>query len=369
MLNNSPQIPEEVSQNQVPERLQSLYGTNESAFSQANHVLVEVSHPQKGRVLSSTGTSANLTRSTRVVSERVVFVDNIADTVSKDDFIKMISVYATRGPIVDVRFLTRTKGSSFAFIEFDSEEDGREAIVGLNHKDFTTNSGKVLELRASKAENPTETVSNKNLYVKGIPRNWSNDDLKRRFKRYGAISHCRTLKRPNAPNENSGVGFVHFFNAIDASRAIELVDEKNADLDDPNSPILEVKFARAKKQARARRQNKRNPKAQASLGRGAMPNWGFGRGAGGRARGGRNMGRGGRGFYGGGMYPPSENQGTEVWSKMVELMQNMSMNNTMWQNPYNMYGGAATNYQNFYPTTTRNGNTPDVSASNLFPSM
>lgn len=363
MLNNSPQLQEATGQNGVPNRLQNLYAPNDGAFDSPNHVLMEVNHPEKGRVLSSTGTSANLTRSTRVVSERVVFVDNIADTVSKNDFIKLISQYATRGPIVDVRFLTRTKGSSFAFIEFENEEDGRDAIQELNHKDYTTNSGKVLELRASKAENPTESVSNKNLYVKGIPRTWSNDDLKRRFRGFGAISHCRTLKRPGSPNENSGVGFVHFFNALDAAKAIEEVDEKRADPSDPGSPFLEVKFARAKK-PRARRQNKRGaPKNQGAIGRGGMPNWGLGRGAGGRGRG-RNM-RGGRGQFGG-MYPPAENN--EVWAKMVELMQNMSMSNTMWQNPYNVYGGT-TNYQNFYPTTTRNGNTPDVSASNLFPSI
>lgn len=360
MLNNSPQQPEATSQ--PPERLQSLYTAppNESTYNPQNHVLVEVSHPQKGRVLSSTGTSANLVRSTRVVSERVVFVDNIADTVSKDDFIGMISQYATRGPIIDVRFLTRTKGSSFAFIEFENEEDGRDAINNLNHKDFTTNSGKVLELRASKAENPTESVSNKNLYVKGIPRHWSNDDLKRRFRGFGAISHCRTLKRPGS-QENAGVGFVHFFNALDAARAIDEVDEQHAEPDDPGSNILEVKFARAKK-PRTRGKGKRNLKSQNSLGRGGMPNWGFGRGAGNRGRGRQMRGRG----HFGGVYPPPENN--EVWAKMVELMQNMSMSSTMWQNPYNMYGGT-TNYQNFYPTTTRNGNTPDVSASNLFPSI
>ena len=36
------------------------------------------------------------------------------------------------------------------FVEFENEEDGRDAISALNTKDFTTNSGKVLELRASK---------------------------------------------------------------------------------------------------------------------------------------------------------------------------------------------------------------------------
>jgi len=389
---------------------------DERPISSPTHSLVEVTHPEKGKVLSSSGTSANLTRNTRVVSDRIIFVDNIADSISQEEFVEMMVEYAVRGPIVDVKFLTRTKGSSFAFVEFSNEQDGKAAILTLNKKDFTTNSGKVLELRASKAENPTETVSNKNLYVKGLPRHWSNDDLKRRFRGYGSISHCRTLKRPGSTNENTGVGFVHFFNSIDAAKAIEEVDDKLADPSDPNSNLLEVKFARAKKQAkkvaevkktqaRQRRQTKRGGKG----GRGSVvsdfnrthmgPNWNaFGRGTNMRGGRGRNMrggpGRGGYGtilgqqFYSSdvesrsakprvlhdstplpsissssmfrpsdSLYPPNEGN-AEVWAKMVEIMQNMGgllttpqtnqPTRSMWQNPYNVYGG---NYQNYggYP--------------------
>lgn len=342
-------------------------------ISPPTHALVEVSHPQKGKVLSSSGTSASLTRNTRVVSERVIFVDNIADSISQQEFVDMMSEYAGRGPIIDIKFLTRTKGSSFAFVEFETEQDGKSAILALNKKDFTTNSGKVLELRASKAENPTESVSNKNVYVKGLPRDWSNDDLKRRFRGYGSISHCRTLKRPGSSNENTGVGFVHFFNSMDASKAIEEVDDKLADPSDPNSNILEVKFARAKK-PRQRRQTKRGGKGGRSVvndfNRTHMgPNWNaFGRGSGMRGGRGRNMPRGGpgRGGYGGmpsdSLYPPNEgNDGAEVWAKMVEIMQNMggllttpqtNQTRSMWQNPYNVYGG---NYQNYGGYPRNNG--------------
>lgn len=372
---------------------------NKRAYSPSSHSLVEVSHPQKGKVLSSSGLSASLTRNTRVVSDRIIFVDNIADSISQQEFVDMMSEYAVRGPIVDVKFLTRTKGSSFAFVEFSNELDGKAAILALNKKDFTTKSGKVLELRASKAENPTETVSNKNLYVKGLPRHWSNDDLKRRFREYGSISHCRTLKRPGSANENTGVGFVHFFNSLDASKAIEEVDEQLADPSDPNSNVLEVKFARAKKPRQRRQGGKRGGKG----GRGVMndfnrghmgPQWNtFGRGVGMRGGGrGRSMRGGpGRGGYGGmptpdslmmsspdANYPP--NEGNEVWAKMVEvMMQNMGVGGlltnpqtnqqtrsmggllttpqtnqsqrSMWQSPYNMYGGGNYQHQNYggYP--------------------
>jgi len=369
---------------------------DERPISPPTHALVEVTHPQQGKVLSHSGTSANLTRNTRVVSDRIIFVDNIADSISQEEFVGMMSEYALRGPVVDIKFLTRTKGSSFAFVEFSSEQDGKAAILALNKKDFTTNSGKVLELRASKAENPTETVSNKNLYVKGLPRHWSNDDLKRRFRGYGSISHCRTLKRPGSANENTGVGFVHFFNSIDAAKAIEEVDDKLADPTDPTSNVLEVKFARAKK-PRQRRQTKRGGKG----GRGSVvnefnrthmgPNWNaFGRGTGMRGGRGRNMRGGpGRGGYGAmpsdSLYPPNEGNGnlspgllksqgfgdnSEVWAKMVEIMQNMGglltttpqasqPTRSMWQNPYNVYGGNYQNYGGGYPRNNGGDSNPN----------
>lgn len=109
---------------------------DERPISPPTHALVEVTHPQKGKVLSHSGTSANLTRNTRVVSDRIIFVDNIADSISQEEFVGMMGEYALRGPVVDIKFLTRTKGSSFAFVEFSSEQDGKAAILALNKKRF-----------------------------------------------------------------------------------------------------------------------------------------------------------------------------------------------------------------------------------------
>lgn len=308
------------------------------------HQLVEVVAPNAGVVLSSEGDSASLTRNTRVVSDRVIFVDNIPDSLCKDEFLELVKQYAQRGPIVDVRFLRRTKGGSFAFIEFEVEEDGRDAILGMNNKEFENTTGKELDLKATKAENPTEIVSNKNLYVRGIPRDWKNEDLKKRFLGFGEISHCRTLKKPGNDNENTGVGFVHFFAAIDAAKAIEGIDEQLVDSNDESLGCLEVKFARAKtpRQRNRRRRNRRGGRGGGDYGR-AVPNWNFGRQRNGgmRGHGGRGMRGGNRGLGGWNMYPPNE----EMWAKMVEVMQNMSL----WQqNPYSTF---PQNYQyNYNPS-------------------
>jgi len=322
------------------------------------HQLVEVVAPNAGVVLSSEGDSANLTRNTRVVSDRIIFIDNIADGFLKEDFIHIVKQYATRGPIVDVRFLSRTKGGSFAFVEFEVEEDGRDAIAGINCKEYENPSGKFLDLKATKAENPSETVSNKNLYVRGIPRNWTNEDLKARFEGFGSISHVRTLKKAGNDSENTGVGFVHFFVAIDAAKAIEGVDEQLVDPNDESLGRLEVKFARAKT---TRQRNRRRRHRRPGGGRGeygVAPNWNFGRQGGrGGGRGGHGGMRGGRNGAGGGwnmgqngsldQYPPNE----EMWARMVEVMQNMSL----WQqNPYNTI---PQNYQYNYNPSVRQAHT------------
>lgn len=312
---------------------------NYSRSFNPTHQLVEVVAPNAGVVLSSEGDSANLTRNTRVVSDKVIFVDNIPDSVTKAEFIEMMKQFATRGPIIDVRFLNRTKGGSFAFIEFEIEDDGRDAIDSLNSNDFENNTGKFMELKATKAENPTETVSNKNLYVRGIPRHWNNEDLRNRFENFGSISHVRTLRKPgDHDGGNSGVGFVHFFSAMDAAKAIEGTDEQPVDPNDLSLGTLEVKFARAKtpRQRNRRRMRHGGGRGYHEHGR-AVPNWNYGRQRNGMRGNGRGMRGNGR-FGGWNIYPPNE----EMWAKMVEVMQNMSL----WQQ--NPYGQFPQNYQYSY---------------------
>jgi len=297
------------------------------------HQLVEVPKPTNGQILCTSGSSESLERNTRIVSDRIVFVDNIPYFVSKEEFCDLMKEYAVRAPIIDVKFLKRTKGGSFAFLEFQNEEDGREAIESINQREFHAKNGKKVEIRASVAENPTESVSNKNLYVKGIPKHWDNDDLLKMFREYGTITHCRTLKKNEGATENTGVGFVHYQNCVDAARAIENMDDKPVDPTDESLGKLEVKWARAKRRGENRRRGgkkyKRNNREYDRRG----PGWNRNMKNGNRGRGNRNNRNNG--------YYQMNNSNEEIWAKMVELMQNMSMwqtnsynPNFMWQQSY-----------------------------------
>eukprot|EP01084_Bolivina_argentea_P088305 159453_1 len=63
-------------------------------------------------------------------------------------------------------------------------------------------------------------LSTTNLYIEGIPKEWTSDDLKQAFNPFGTISAARILvdKVSNASRE---VGFVHFTNHENALRAME----------------------------------------------------------------------------------------------------------------------------------------------------
>lgn len=294
----------------------------------------------KMKVLSTAGTSKSFDRNSREISDKIVFIDNII--VDKDEFVNIVREYAIKGNIVDIRYLCRNKGGAFAFVEFESEDDGKNAIQQLDQKEFISKAGKVVFLRASTAQNPTETTSRKNLYIKNVPKKWTHDDLRARFKGFGTITHCRVLKKSDEDVENTGCGFVHFSRWEDSQKALDSLNGQPVDTNDLSLGNLEVNFARMKKNTRSRR------KAQ----RPRVPNAGKRRGTGRDGYKLQRRGVGGRNFYSRGgdqyqnkkanqgqypnwmSYPPTE----EVWENMMLHFQQMSIAMMYAQNPNYYYG-------------------------------
>lgn len=296
----------------------------------------------KKKVLSTAGTSRSFDRNSREISDKIVFIDNII--VEKEEFVNIVREYAIKGNIVDIRFLCRNKGGAFAFVEFESEEDGKNAIQQLDQKEFISKAGKVVFLRASTAQNPTETTSRKNLYIKNVPKKWTHEDLRTRFKGFGTITHCRVLKKNDEDVENTGCGFVHFSRWEDSQKALDSLNGQPVDPENKSLGNLDVNFARMKKNTRSRRKPQ---------GRRPMPNAGKRRGTGRdgsyklqrRNVGGRNnyyrgnqyqKNKGGnQGQYPNWMsYPPTE----EVWENMMLHFQQMSIAMMYAQNPNYYYG-------------------------------
>merc|ERR1719433_617150 len=188
------------------------------------------------------GTSAGVTGLSRDVSDKVVFVDNLASTVSRERFIELFLPYARSGKLKDFKFLRHKTGAEtcYGFVEFENEEDGKRAIAELNWKLLDGRN-----IRVSRAKPPSTRVSDTNLYVEGVPLEWTDMDLCEFFSKFCSISEARVLVNRNAEGapKSRGVGFVHCVNNEQARLAIEAIKDK------ANLPVenIQVKFAKRAK--------------------------------------------------------------------------------------------------------------------------
>lgn len=196
------------------------------------------------KVLSLEGSSPIFTDTAREETNRLIFVKRIPGIISAEEFAKIVSEYAAKGPIIDIKYRRHTGGdkTAFALIYFKEEEDGKKAIEGLNGRHLEYQ-GQHRVLSAEKASRWTQQVSKTNLYVTNLPGHWTGDDLKSVFDKFGKVMQATVLPHPQIEEQNSGAGFVRFSNEEDASQAMIATDGKPAT---PGSDqILEVKYAKA----------------------------------------------------------------------------------------------------------------------------
>jgi len=183
------------------------------------------------------GTSDGVTGNSRQTSDRIIFVDNLPSSIMKKDFINLFTPFAKHGRIIDVKFLKHKTGAEtgYGFVEFEAEEDGRRAIQDLNWKFIESRN-----IRVSKAKPPSNRVSDRNLYVEGLPESWNDTELRNHFERFCKITEARVLVNRN-DGKSRGVGFVHCTDNFEANKAIEQVHGKKPS---PPDPVLHVKFAK-----------------------------------------------------------------------------------------------------------------------------
>jgi len=196
------------------------------------------------KVLSLTGTSPIFTDTERDESDRLIFVKRIPGIITAEEFATIALDYAQKGPIIDIKYRRHTGGdkTAFALIYFQEEEDGREAIKGMNGKHIEYK-GQHRVLSAERASRWTQQVSRTNLYVTHLPHHWTGSDLKSVFDKFGRVLQATVLPHPEIDEQNSGAGFVRFSTEEEAALALKSTHKKPAT---PGSEqILEVKYAKA----------------------------------------------------------------------------------------------------------------------------
>ncbi|KAM5163516.1 nucleolin [Mantella aurantiaca] len=189
----------------------------------------------------------------------------------------------------------RPKG--FAFIEFPSVEDAKEALESCNNTDIE---GRTIRLEYSQTGGAQASTQSKTLFVRGLSEDTTEETLKEAFD--GSINARIVTDRDTGASK--GFGFVDFSTAEDAKAAKEAMEAGEID---GNKVTLDFAKPKGEGQRGGRggfggRGGGRGGFGGRGGGRGGFGGRGGGRGGfGGRGggRGGGFKGRGGGGFRGG----------------------------------------------------------------------
>ncbi|XP_011302729.1 ELAV-like protein 3 isoform X6 [Fopius arisanus] len=122
----------------------------------------------------------------------------------------------------------------YGFVNYQRPEDAEKAINTLNGLRLQNKTIKVSYARPS-----SEAIKGANLYVSGLPKNMTQQDLENLFSPYGRIITSRILC-DNITGLSKGVGFIRFDQRVEAERAIQ---ELNGTIPKGSSEPITVKFA------------------------------------------------------------------------------------------------------------------------------
>ncbi|XP_017785469.1 PREDICTED: ELAV-like protein 3 isoform X2 [Nicrophorus vespilloides] len=131
----------------------------------------------------------------------------------------------------------------YGFVNYHRPEDAEKAINTLNGLRLQNKTIKVSYARPS-----SEAIKGANLYVSGLPKNMTQQDLESLFSPYGRIITSRILcdnitvrQFVTGAGENlPGVGFIRFDQRMEAERAIQ---ELNGTIPKGSTEPITVKFA------------------------------------------------------------------------------------------------------------------------------
>ncbi|XP_034737487.1 nucleolin isoform X3 [Etheostoma cragini] len=198
-------------------------------------------------------------------ASKTLVVNNLAFTATEE------ALQSTFEKAVSIRIPQRDgRPKGFAFVEFESTEDAKDALENLNNTDIE---GRSIRLEYSQNSGRDGGRGNsgptKTLFVKGLSEDTTDQTLKDAFE--GAAAARIVTDRETGSSKC--FGFVDFHNEDDCKAAKEAMEEGEID-----GSKVTLDYAK--------------PKGEGGF-RG-------GRGGGGGGFGGRGGGRGGRGGYGGG---------------------------------------------------------------------
>ena len=115
--------------------------------------------------------------------ENNIFVKKIPKEITPKEFDEYFRKF---GNIVSAKLAEDEEGESmgYGFVLYDSEEGAKKAIAECHGKEWN---GKKLFVAQFQKNRPKQVPKYNNIYVRNIPKNWSEDDIKKYFSQYGEI--------------------------------------------------------------------------------------------------------------------------------------------------------------------------------------
>ncbi|XP_076355205.1 ELAV-like protein 4 isoform X8 [Tachypleus tridentatus] len=163
-----------------------------------------------------------------------LIVNYLPQTMTQEE---IRSLFSSIGEVESCKLIRdKVTGQSlgYGFVNYVRAEDAEKAINTLNGLRLQNKIIKVSYARPS-----SEAIKGANLYISGLPKSMTQQELENLFSPYGRIITSRILC-DNVKGLSKGVGFVRFDQRIEAERAIKHLHNT---IPDGSSEPITVKFA------------------------------------------------------------------------------------------------------------------------------
>lgn len=174
-------------------------------------------------------------------SKTNLIVNYLPQSMSQDE---LRSLFSSVGEVASAKLIRdKVAGHSlgYGFVNFVNPNDAERAISTLNGLRLQSKTIKVSFARPS-----SDSIKDANLYISGLPRSMSQQDLEDMFARYGHIINSRVLV-DQASGLSRGVAFIRFDKRAEAEDAVKHL---NGHTPPGGSEPITVKFAANPNQAR-----------------------------------------------------------------------------------------------------------------------
>lgn len=163
---------------------------------------------------------------TRRNGESNIFIKNLHPAIDNKALHDTFSAF---GKILSCKVATDEVGNSkcFGFVHYESHEAAEAAIENVNgmllndHEVFV---GKHISKKDRESKFEEMKANYTNVFVKNLPLDYTEDQLKELFSSYGAITSLYLEK--DQDGKSKGFGFVNFENHQDAAKAVEELNNK-----------------------------------------------------------------------------------------------------------------------------------------------